>query len=499
MPLRGSDVTRSEYSPRWSVRHGLRLRLFLVTLAVAALGIGTASVIAGRSTTTEFEEYVVEAVAAPQLVYAALETLPPAVFVEADPVLQGGVAALSGEVGQQIVVFDVDRNVIADSNGELVGQSLEGFEPAVGSSLGLLPVDAGFVVGPVGDLAAVGSGEESFLARTRRALLVGALVAVALAAVLSFVFGRRLVRPVEELTEAARRLEDGDLAQRVSASGRSELGQLAHAFNAMAEGLERNERLRQTMVGDVAHELRTPIGNLQGYLEAVRDGVLEPSPDLISSLHDEAVHLGELVSDLQDLSLLDAGQITLDVTAVDAAESVGHAVRAAAGRAEQAGVSLRSEVCADLTPIAADARRLGQVLRNLVANAITHTPHGGSVVVSAEPGQPGPTETATVRLTVRDSGRGIDPAHLPHVTERFYRVDPSRHRSTGGAGLGLAIVERLVGASGATLTIDSMVGEGTAVIIHWPAAAGPAHGAPDHGAVRPGQERRSGTRGASVR
>jgi signal transduction histidine kinase len=245
------------------------------------------------------------------------------------------------------------------------------------------------------------------------------------------------------------------LSQRVDVRSRDEIGQLAHAFNAMADGLARTEQLRRTMVTDVAHELRTPLTNLRGYLEAVRDGVTEPRPEVIESLYEEAMLLSQLVDDLQDLTLSESGRLTLHREPVDAQTLLTSAALALRPRACNAGVELIVDIAPYLPRVDADPQRIGQVLRNLVSNAVHYTSPGGTVTLSAR------RRDDVVLFEVRDTGCGIAPEHVPNVFERFYRADPSRARSTGGEGIGLAVVKQLVEAHGGTVGVTSTPGKGS--------------------------------------
>jgi signal transduction histidine kinase len=234
----------------------------------------------------------------------------------------------------------------------------------------------------------------------------------------------------------------------------------------MADSVGAAEQLRRQMVSDIAHELRTPLTNIRGYLEAVRDGVLAAEPGVIDSLHEEAMLLNRLVADLQELALAEAGQLTLARQPVAVAEVVEKA--AGALRPLLAGgPALRVELPDDLPPVSADPERLGQVLRNLLTNAQHHTPAGGEIVVAAQ------TTGDAVEVSVRDTGSGIAPEHLPYVFERFYRADPARARATGGAGLGLAIVKQLVEANGGQVRVSSAAGRGTTFAFTLPRAAEP--------------------------
>ena len=291
-----------------------------------------------------------------------------------------------------------------------------------------------------------------------RRLLLAAAFAGAVALALTWALSRRILAPVTALTHAAARLGRGDLSQRVVARGGDELADLSRAFNAMAESLAHQESLRRTLVTDVAHELRTPLTNLRCQIEAVEDGLLAPTPETVRSLREEVVRLTRLVEDLQTLSVAEAGRLALDRAPLAVRDLVEGALESFGARAAARRVALRADV-PDLPPVEADAARIGQVLGNLLANALTHTPEGGTIVVEAREhhhsGRHG------VRISVTDSGPGIEPQHLSNIFERFYRADPSRARATGGAGLGLAIVKGIVEAHGGTVEAESPAGGGT--------------------------------------
>ena len=263
----------------------------------------------------------------------------------------------------------------------------------------------------------------------------------------ALVVARWISVPVERLTAAARKMEGGDLTVRVEPSGGAELEELASSFNAMAAAVDRNEEVRRRMVTDVAHELRAPLTNLRCELESIQDGLTEATTERIASLHDEVMHLSALVEDLQDLSLADAGKLEIDAQRVN----LGAVLRRVRGAAFEGND--------DVTAVA-DARRVIQIVTNLVSNAIAA--HATEVRIAWE------VVDAEVVVRVIDNGIGIAADQLPHIFDRFYRVDPSRSRATGGAGLGLSIVKQLVLAHGGRVWAESTPGVGTTVAFTLP-------------------------------
>jgi signal transduction histidine kinase len=236
----------------------------------------------------------------------------------------------------------------------------------------------------------------------------------------------------------------------------------------MSAALERAETLRRGMVSDIAHELRTPLSNIRGYMEGLRDGVIAPEPKLFDALHEQAMILNRLVGDLQELALAEAGQLALELRPARVGDIVRRAVSVLGAEASRHGVALVADLPGDLPLVCADSARVGQMLLNLLKNAIMYTPPGGHVVIRAYASGDG------VTVLVRDSGGGIPAEALPHVFERFYRVDRSRARATGGSGLGLAIVKQLAQAQGGTVWAESALGRGSTFAFTLPKAGGEA-------------------------
>jgi signal transduction histidine kinase len=292
----------------------------------------------------------------------------------------------------------------------------------------------------------------SLRADARRTLWLAVAIASVFAALTAVLLARPLIRQVRALSAAADRIRGGDLTVRVPPTSRDELGALAVGFNDMAATLERAEAHKRNLVHDVAHELRTPLTNILGTLEAIEDNLRPADATTVATLRTEAGLLSALVNDLQDISLAESGQLALDLTDVDVVSEVRDAVDAM--RHIKRGVALEAS---DITPVwaRADVQRLQQVLRNLLRNALTHTPDGGTVRVNVK------TEGAEVSISVIDTGCGIPESQLPLVWERFHRVDPSRSRDRGGRGLGLAIVKQFVEAMGGRVGVTSVEGKGS--------------------------------------
>ncbi|MFC7546933.1 sensor histidine kinase [Plantactinospora sp. GCM10030261] len=293
-------------------------------------------------------------------------------------------------------------------------------------------------------------------------LLAAAAGIAAVVIVGTVLLSRRVLRPIGTLTATAQRLGRGDLTGRVTVRGNDELAELARSFNRMADSLQRGEERQRRLVADVAHELRTPLANLRGYLEALSDGVITPDQELFASLLEEAVLQQRIVDDLQELALAEAGNLAYHRVRVDLAELLETCATAHHARAEAAGVSLR--VAADPVAVRADPDRLRQVVGNLVTNAIRASTAGGSVRLVASH-----TDTEAI-VRVVDTGSGIAADALPHVFDRFWRADAARGRRTGGSGLGLAIARQIVTDHQGTIAVESEVGAGTTFTITLPRA-----------------------------
>ncbi|GAB4457944.1 MAG: ATP-binding protein [Anaerolineales bacterium] len=293
-----------------------------------------------------------------------------------------------------------------------------------------------------------------FRASFNEALLYAALAATIAALALSFIFSRSVVAPVLAMSRATQRIAEGRYDERIPITGNDELAQLALRFNQMAEKLNEIESMRRRLIGDVSHELRTPLTAIKGSMEALMDGVLPANDETYQQIYLEAHRLNRLVDDLQELSRVEARAYPLDIRSLDVPSLVQTVTKRLAPQAQSRRIALDLELTPNLPPLLADEDRAAQILTNLVSNAIQYTPEGGRVTISAK-------QTGNeIQISVRDTGIGIPPEHLPHIFDRFYRVDKSRSRQAGGgSGIGLTIARALVEAQGGRIWVET-TGEG---------------------------------------
>jgi two-component system sensor histidine kinase BaeS len=307
----------------------------------------------------------------------------------------------------------------------------------------------------------LGGAEHTLRTALLRAIAGAAGLAALVALVTGLAVARRITRPVERIITVTRAMGGGDRTARVGpVAAPGELRELATAFDQMADTLDRQEQLRRDLVADVAHELRTPVAILQAGHEALLDGVVEATPDQLTSLRDEVLRLARMVDDLQTLAAADAATLQLSLRRCDLAEVTGAAIDSLAGRFEAADLSVERQLAP--APVMADPRWLHQVITNLLTNALKFTPSGGQVRIETETARPG----AVLRVT--DTGAGIPADELPHIFERFWRGRQAM--PTSGSGIGLAVAAELARAHGGELTASSQPGRGTEMTLSLPSA-----------------------------
>lgn len=348
---------------------------------------------------------------------------------------------------------NADGVVIAASRAEEIGHQLSQADLAASTPVEVDGRRVGFLLpGPrINDFSET---EQAFLRNVNLGIVSVGILACAIAILLGLFLTWQLTGPLRRLTTAAQGIARGDLSHRVDIRSKDELGQLGQAFNHMAESLARAEKLRRNMVADIAHELRTPLSVMRGNLEAILDGVFEPTKENVASIHKEALLLSRLVDDLQELALAEAGELKIEREPTDLALLIERTVASVSSKAQADDVTLVRDLPRDLPLVSIDSQRIGQVLLNLLDNALQHSPAGGTVTVKVR------QEEEAVRVDIMDQGPGLSPEELSLVFERFYRGDKARSRATGGAGLGLAIVKQLVEAHGGRVWAESALGQG---------------------------------------
>lgn len=353
---------------------------------------------------------------------------------------------LASVLGVVLVAGLAYRSTSSEFNDFLA--RLEAMDRMMGGGMGMM----GGVLGSQTFIQA----QSDFLSNLGRSLWLAGFFGAGLAIFLGYLFTRQIVAPLDEVASAAGRVARGDLEHRVSISGTSEIARLGESFNAMASTLSRDKQMRQNMVADIAHELRTPLSILQGNIEAMQDGVIDANPENLASIHQEALLLARLVEDLRTLSLADSGQLAFHHAETDLKALSVQVLNGFETQMTAKHISSSLEAPPDLPPVMTDSDRTAQALRNLLANALHFTPDGGKITVRLV------KDNAGVTVSVLDTGIGISADELPRIFERFYRVDRSRSRTTGGSGLGLAIVKQLIEAQGGRVWAESQEGSGSA-------------------------------------
>ncbi len=449
----------------------LWFRLTIAFLLVAIIGISVVAFLANRATSASFNRFLAEESTGQ---VALLQNELAAYYRDhgdwsgAETLLRD-YRSMFGS-GVALTLLDAGGQTVASAGGG------RGNRPRDTASSADLPIEvdgqeAGrlIVEGPPGMSMASHAGQQ-FLGEVNQALLLAGLIAVSLALILGLVLARGLTRPLAKLTDATRSMAAGDLDQRVRVGGGDELGELAGSFNQMAAALAANERQRQQLFADIAHELRTPLSVLRGQLEAMLDGVLPLSPENLSLANEETILLGRLVDELRALSLAESGQLPLDKRPLDLGQVANNMQAAFDPLAEAEGIRLELALEADLPRVLADEARLQQVLGNLLSNALRHVSQGDASPLLVRLAVTAPGPAGVVRVSVSDNGPGLSLEAQQHVFDRFWRADAGRSRERGGSGLGLAISRGIVIAHGGQIWVESIPGQGATFIFELPVA-----------------------------
>ena len=307
--------------------------------------------------------------------------------------------------------------------------------------------------------------QEQFQSVVQQALLISGFAALAAAVLVSLFVSRRIVEPIQTLSNVSRRLAQGLYRERIYLQADDEIAQLAQSVNQLAEALDQTEHRRLALLADVTHELRTPLATIGGYMEGLVDGVVSANPATFNLILRETRRLQRLIEDLELLSRVEAGQLPVVARAIDLRSVLEAQIAQFEPLFSSNHVTLSLDVPEQLPQVWADPDRVAQVLINILANAYRYTPAGGQVTVQVS------TDDHEVRVAVIDSGIGIAAEHLPHLFERFYRVDKSRARNSGGSGIGLAIARHLIYAQGGEIWAESDgIGKGARFIFTLPLA-----------------------------
>ena len=358
--------------------------------------------------------------------------------------------------GVRLVAADADGMIVLDSYRELLGKNIpsrligDGI-PIPGSRGQIGHVFVGSMIE-----RSLNTLESNYLRSIFLALLAVMVPLVFLSIFFSSKFASRLTKPIVSMSDAAGRISSGDLKSRVDEEGIGEIQILTHRFNDMGEALKRSDEQKRQMIADISHELRTPLTLIRGNLEAILDSVFPMDRDSVESIHTQALQLESLINDLRSLSMLDVGELEFRQDRFELTEIVGKVVPAFEVDAKRKGIHLEYQSSDHSYTVTGDASRLAQVLGNLIANAIRHSPPGGHVIVR----QKSLVDGMAV-IEVQDDGEGIRGADIDRVFDRFYRSDESRTRETGGTGLGLAISKKIVEAHRGQIGVDSKKGVGS--------------------------------------
>lgn len=304
---------------------------------------------------------------------------------------------------------------------------------------------------------------ENFRTAVNEILLVSAGLAMMTAVIISTFVTRRIIQPIQAMTAASQRIADGRYGERVQVSGEDELAGLGISFNRMAHQLEQIETRRRQLIGDVAHELRTPLSSIKSVMEGLQDGVLPAEPETFASVEREVSRLQRIVRDLEELSRAEVGKLSMEMAPTNPADFVLTAVERLRLQFADKNVRLNEDIPPDLPQVEADTARMTQVMLNLLGNALQYTPPGGEVSVQClasdnqvtASGEPPPIIERRLLITVKDNGIGLTAEQQGRIFERFYRVDESRARTGGGSGIGLTISKHIVAAHHGYLTVAS--------------------------------------------
>jgi signal transduction histidine kinase len=459
----------------------MRLRLILSFVAVVLVSIVSFALVLRLGTVLEVRQFMYHGgmVSGDSLIteledyfhtngsWSGVETLLPQ-FGKGRGRMAGMMQDPQTGAGQRLQLADASGTIIFDSSDESTGSNLSFLDRFRAIELTANGQRAGYLLAEGG--ATVSQNQESLLlSRLNQAALIAALIGGGLALLLGLLLAYRLLRPVQDLTQAAGNLAAGDLTQRVAVSREDELGILGNTFNSMAASLQKSQASREALTADIAHELRTPLSVQKAYLEALEDGVYPLSVENLHPILEQNRILNRLVEDLRTLALADAGQLRLELAPANMEIIAGRVVARFQPQAESKNIQLTFDSKGQVPDQMLDAGRIEQILGNLLSNALRHTPGQGQIAVELE------QQGNQLSLSIHDSGAGIPAEAMDHLFERFYRTDKSRSREAGGTGLGLTIAQQLAQAHGGSIRAANHPAGGALFVLSLPVQAVPSN------------------------
>lgn len=363
------------------------------------------------------------------------------------------------------------RIQLLDQKGTVVGEPSDSPSPGqydLSSLTGAIPLRdgqeiAGYLL-PENKIPFTSQQETELVSKINQAVWTSLLIAVPTALLLASYLTYQLTRPIRQLTRAAEALKKGDLSQRISPQGYSEIATLSRTFNQMASTLERSSERRKALTADIAHELRTPLSVQQAYIEAMQDGIHALDIENLQKIEGQNQALIRLVDDLRTLSLADAGELPLEQRVTDLHQHVEQVIHHFRPKAEEKHVSLEHPKTGQLPQVYVDPQRVEQIIINLLSNALRHTPQGSTITINLS------TSGDMVLLSVRDQGEGVSEEEIPYLFQRFYKSDKSRQEEQGGTGLGLSISQKLAQAHGGRIEVSNHPEGGAVFTLHIPTA-----------------------------
>lgn len=437
--------------------NSLRIKLLASFFLVVAIAVGTIAYVATISATNQFDRYVSRDQAER---YQRLALT----FTNYYRYSGGwnGVSSLTEKVAEmyseRFVLAAPDGKVISDTATKLENRELDDDWSSKSITLRLGEYPIGKIYIKTQERSAL---QKTFLRSVNKSVITAAVIAGLAGILLATFFSRNLVKPVRNLTIATRKMQEGNLDQRVDISTNDEIGTLGKAFNSLGARLKKQKQLREEMVSDVAHELRNPLSNIQGYLEGLKEGLIKPENEVFESLHQQSLVLNRLINDLRAVNKAKAGKLKLEKKPIVLEDIVSNAIKSVENKAGHQKIAL-NPLLPESTLVEADPERVSQVIRNLLDNALTHTKKGGRVTVNVR------SKEDQAVIHVVDTGVGIPKSDQPHIFDRFYRVDKSRSRHTGGTGLGLTIAKEIIEAHGGEISMKSKEGAGSVFTIVLP-------------------------------